>query len=85
MVSREVFSESDIVLRRVKLFSEVSNNFQTLFCLNHFILIAFDYEVRLCRYYPLTLDNIFKLGFIVVAVVVFIALVVFINLSLLYL
>ena len=37
-----------------------------LFCLNHFMLIKFDNEVWLCRYYPLTLDNIFKLSFIIV-------------------
>ena len=30
------------------------------------MLITFDNEVWLCRYYPLTLDNIFKLGFIVI-------------------
>ena len=47
--------------------------FQTLFCLNHFMLITFDNEVWLCRYYPLKLDNIFKLSFIIVVVVVFIS------------
>ena len=37
------------------------------------MLITFDNEVRLCRYYPLTLDNILKLGFIVLVDVVFIS------------
>ena len=36
------------------------------------MLITFDNEVWLCRYYPLTLDNIFKFSFIIVAVVNFI-------------
>ena len=44
-----------------------------LFCLNHFMLITFDNEVWLCRQYPLTLDNIFKLSFIIVVVVNFIS------------
>ena len=47
------------------------------------MLITFDNEVWLCRYYPLTLDNIFKLGFIVIVVVVFISF--FVNFPLLYL
>ena len=40
-----------------------------LFCLSHFMLITFDNEVWLCSYYPLKLDNIFKLSFIIVAAV----------------
>ena len=39
-----------------------------LFCLNHFMLITFDKEVWLCRYYSLTLGNIFKPSFIFVVV-----------------
>ena len=43
-----------------------------LFYLNHFMLITCDNEVWFCRYYHLTLDNIFKLSFITVVAINFI-------------